>query len=115
MDVLERVEELLGKMTLKEKIGQLNQAGSTMSCALPGFEADIDTWVSEMLQGKLPKEELDRRLVMCEENLREAYTGGVNWTFGPMLDIARDSRWGRIVESPGEDTYLACRIAKTQV
>ncbi|MCI9150033.1 MAG: ABC transporter permease subunit [Lachnospiraceae bacterium] len=114
MDVLERVEELLGKMTLKEKIGQLNQAGSTMSCALPGFEADIDTWVSEMLQGKLSKEELDRRLVMCEENLREAYTGGVNWTFGPMLDIARDSRWGRIVESPGEDTYLACRIAKTQ-
>lgn len=191
MDVLERVEELLGKMTLKEKIGQLNQAGSTMSCALPGFEADIDTWVSEMLQGKLSKEELDRRLAMCEENLREeeieagelgsfvnlyedekiarvqevavnqsrlgiplfigvdvirgyrtmfptplalscswdmecvrtmartakreAYTGGVNWTFGPMLDIARDSRWGRIVESPGEDTYLACRIAKTQV
>lgn len=191
MSIEERVEELLRKMTLKEKIGQLNQAGTTMTCALPGFEADIDTWVSEMLQGKLPKEELDRRLAMCEENMREdeitagdlgsfvnlyedekiarvqdtavhksrlgiplfigadvirgyrtmfptplalscswdmdcvramaqtakreAYAGGVNWTFGPMLDIARDGRWGRIVESPGEDTYLACQIAKTQI
>lgn len=191
MDVKARVEELLEKMTLKEKIGQLNQAGSTMSCALPGFEANIETWVSEMLQGKLSKEELDRRIAMCEENLREdeieaggmgnfvnlyddkkiaqvqemavhksrlgiplfigvdvirgyrtmfptplalscswdmdcvrrmantakreAYTGGVNWTFGPMLDVARDGRWGRIVESPGEDTYLACKIARAQV
>ncbi len=191
MTISERVERLLQNMTLREKIGQLNQAGSKMNCALPGFEADIDTWVSEMLQGKLAKEELDRRLAMCEENLREdeaasgdlgnyvnlyedekiarvqkaaaedsrlkiplfigadiirgyrtmfptplalscswdmecvrmmahvakreAYAGGVNWTFGPMLDIARDARWGRIVESPGEDPYLAGRIAVTLV
>lgn len=191
MTAEERAEALLEKMTLREKIGQLSQAGSTMTCTLPGFEADIDTWVSQMLQGKMTKEELDRRLAMCEENLREeeiacgdlgnfvnlyddekiaavqeiavhksrlgiplfigvdvirgyrtmfptplalscswdmecvrlmvktakreAWEGGVNWTFGPMLDIARDARWGRIVESPGEDTYLACRIARTQV
>ena len=191
MTIDERVEELLQSMTLREKIGQLNQAGTRMNCALPGFEADIDTWVSEMLQGKLAKEELDRRLAMCEENLREdevasgelgnfvnlyedekiarvqkaavedsrlkiplligadvirgyrtifptplalscswdmecvrtmahvakreAYAGGVNWTFGPMLDIARDARWGRIVESPGEDPYLAGRIGETLV
>lgn len=186
-----RVEQLLRGMTLREKIGQLTQAGAKMNCALPGFEADIDTWVSEMLQGRLAKEELDRRLAMCEENLREeeirrgelgnfvnlyddekiaqvqnaavyesrhgiplfigvdvvrgyrtifptplaiscswdmecvrlmartakreAYAGGVNWTFGPMLDIARDARWGRIVESPGEDVFLASRIAETLV
>lgn len=191
MNIKDKVDILLEKMTLKEKIGQLNQAGSTMICALPGFEADIDKWVSEMLQGKLPKEELDRRIAMCEENLREdeiaagelgnfvnlyddekiakvtetarnksrlgiplfigvdvirgyrtilptplalsccwdmdiirsatavakreAWVSGVNWTFGPMLDISRDARWGRIAESPGEDAYLASEIGKVQI
>jgi len=38
---------------------------------------------------------------------REAASTGVNWTFAPMIDIARDPRWGRIAESPGEDPYLA--------
>ncbi len=37
----------------------------------------------------------------------EASSQGVNWTFAPMIDIARDPRWGRIAESLGEDTYLA--------
>lgn len=189
-EIDKKVEELLGKMTLREKAGQLNQSGTKMNCTLPGFEADIDKWVSQMLQGKLSKEELDRRLAMCEEDLkegeiaagelenyvnlyddekiakgtsaakksrlgipmfvgvdvirgyrtlfptplalscswdmdairretavakREAWISGVNWTFGPMLDIARDARWGRIVESPGEDPYLAGEIAKIQV
>jgi beta-glucosidase len=36
----------------------------------------------------------------------EATSVGVRWTFSPMLDIARDSRWGRIAEGSGEDTYL---------
>lgn len=40
---------------------------------------------------------------------------GVNWTFAPMLDIARDARWGRIAESPGQDPYLASLIAAAQV
>ena len=189
-EINKKVEELLGKMTLREKAGQLNQSGTKMNCTLPGFEADIEKWVSQMLQGKLSKEELDHRLAMCEEDLkedeivagelgnyvnlyddekiakgtsaaeksrlgipifvgvdvirgyrtifptplalscswdmdavrrdtavakREAWASGVNWTFGPMLDIARDARWGRIVESPGEDPYLAGEIAKTQI
>src|SRR5205807_3862349 len=38
---------------------------------------------------------------------REAATEGIRWAFAPMLDIARDPRWGRIAESPGEDPYLA--------
>lgn len=38
---------------------------------------------------------------------REARSYGVNWTFAPMVDIARDARWGRIAESCGEDPYLA--------
>lgn len=37
----------------------------------------------------------------------EARSVGITWTFAPMLDIARDARWGRICESPGEDPYLA--------
>ncbi len=189
-EIDKKVEELLRKMTLREKAGQLNQAGTKMNCTLPGFEADIEKWVSQMLQGKLSKEELNRRLAMCEEDLkedeiaagelgnyvnlyddekiakgtsaaqksrlgipmfvgvdvirgyrtmfptplalssswdmeavrrecavakREAWVSGVNWTFGPMLDIARDARWGRIVESPGEDPYLAGEIGKIQV
>lgn len=186
----QRVKELLAGMTLREKIGQLTQAGSTQTCTLPGFEADIDTWVTDMMEGRLSKDEFEARVAMCEENLREeeirsgelgnyvnlyedekvakvrkaaqesrtgipllvgvdlirgyrtifpsplaqacswdmevvrscalvgkreAWTCGINWVFGPMLDIARDARWGRIVESPGEDPYLAERIAETQV
>ncbi|MEO9872314.1 glycoside hydrolase family 3 N-terminal domain-containing protein [Ekhidna sp.] len=38
---------------------------------------------------------------------KEATTRGIRWTFAPMVDIARDPRWGRIAESPGEDPYLA--------
>lgn len=45
----------------------------------------------------------------------EASTDGLDMTFAPMLDISRDPRWGRISESPGEDTYLASRIAATTV
>ena len=70
-EIDKKVEELLGKMTLREKAGQLNQSGTKMNCTLPGVEADIDKWVSQMLQGKLSKEELDRRLAMCEEDLKE--------------------------------------------
>ncbi len=45
----------------------------------------------------------------------EGSSFGVRWTFAPMLDIARDSRWGRIAESPGEDPYLASVLAKAYV
>ena len=45
----------------------------------------------------------------------EASTSGVNWTFAPMIDIARDPRWGRIAESLGEDPYLAGRFAVAMV
>lgn len=46
---------------------------------------------------------------------REARAAGVQWTFAPMLDIARDPRWGRIVEGAGEDPFLGARIAAAQV
>nr|ALV86508.1 glycosyl hydrolase family [uncultured bacterium 20] len=46
---------------------------------------------------------------------REASAVGIRWTFAPMVDIARDPRWGRIVEGAGEDPYLGSRIAAAQV
>lgn len=45
----------------------------------------------------------------------EASSFGIRWTFAPMLDIARDSRWGRIAESPGEDPFLATKLSEAYV
>jgi beta-glucosidase len=45
----------------------------------------------------------------------EASAAGINWTFAPMVDIARDPRWGRIVEGAGEDPYLGSAMAAAQV
>jgi beta-glucosidase len=46
---------------------------------------------------------------------REASAVGIRWTFAPMVDIARDPRWGRIMEGAGEDPYLGSRMAEAQV
>lgn len=46
---------------------------------------------------------------------REASASGVNWTFAPMMDIVRDARWGRMMESPGEDPYLASYMSKAWI
>ena len=56
---------------------------------------------------------------LVEEGARvaalEATAQGVRWTFSPMLDIARDPRWGRIAEGSGEDTYLDARMGEAMV
>ncbi len=56
---------------------------------------------------------------LVEEGARvaalEATAQGVRWTFSPMLDIARDPRWGRIAEGSGEDPYLDARMAEAMV
>jgi beta-glucosidase len=46
---------------------------------------------------------------------REAAAGGVHWTYAPMVDIARDPRWGRIMEGSGEDPYLGSVMARARV
>jgi beta-glucosidase len=46
---------------------------------------------------------------------REAAAAGQHWTFAPMVDIARDARWGRIAEGAGEDPYLGARVAAARV
>ncbi len=46
---------------------------------------------------------------------REASSVGIRWAFAPMVDIARDPRWGRIMEGAGEDPYLGSRMAEAEV
>lgn len=59
----------------------------------------------------------DPKLVESVQTIaaREARAAGIEWTFGPMVDIARDARWGRMVEGAGEDPFLGSAIAKAQV
>ena len=58
-------------------------------------------------------------LAMIERSSRvaatEAAAYGVHWTFAPMVDIARDPRWGRVMEGAGEDTWLGSKIAFARV
>lgn len=51
----------------------------------------------------------------AEVAAREASASGVNWTFAPMIDIVRDARWGRMMESPGEDPFLASYLSKAWI
>lgn len=183
------IDELLSKMTVKEKIGQLHQLGTS---PVGGFEIskgemkklleagrltqeDYDSWISneqwdeneELIKAgeigsflgrnKDPNFYNHLQRVAVEESrlgiplifgndvihghktifpiplaesctfedelfelsaeiaAKEAAAEGIHWTFAPMLDIARDARWGRVAESAGEDTYLATRYATAKV
>src|SRR6266852_3784631 len=59
----------------------------------------------------------DPQLVEQSERVaaKEATASGLKWTFAPMVDIARDPRWGRIVEGAGEDPYLGSLIAAAKI
>lgn len=51
----------------------------------------------------------------AEVAAEEASAVGLNWTFAPMVDVARDARWGRVMEGAGEDPYLGSKIAVARV
>ncbi len=59
----------------------------------------------------------DRELVYESARVaaKESYLSGIRWTFSPMLDVARDGRWGRVAESYGEDPYVNAEYAKEVV
>jgi len=59
----------------------------------------------------------DTKLVEQAQSVaaQEARAAGIEWTFAPMVDIARDARWGRMVEGAGEDPYLGAAMARAQV
>lgn len=52
---------------------------------------------------------------MARMAARESRAHGISWNFAPMIDVARDSRWGRVSEGPGEDTYLGSRFARAKI
>jgi len=149
-----RVNRILAKMTLEEKIGQLNQYNFDK----PGIDADIASGkvgsilnatgaeqVNQLQRIAVEKSRLhipilfgydvihgyrtifpiplgvasawDESVVerMARVSAVEASAAGIRWTFSPMVDIARDPRWGRIAEGAGEDTYLGSRIAAAYV
>jgi beta-glucosidase len=53
--------------------------------------------------------------IVARTGAQEARIDGVPWVFSPMVDIARDARWGRIIESNGEDPYLSSAMARAWV
>ncbi|MCM1021787.1 MAG: beta-glucosidase BglX [Muribaculum sp.] len=154
-----RVADLLGRMTIDEKIGQTNQRSVAV-----GMQ-DLGGWIPQLKQGQIGSimnvsspqvADSIQRIMMNESRLgipvliardvihgyktifpiplgqaatfnpevarrgariaaTEASADGIRWTFAPMLDIARDARWGRIAEGCGEDPYLTGVMGKAMV
>lgn len=65
--------------------------------------------------GETASWDLDIAKKSSEVAAAEAAASGVHWTFAPMVDIARDPRWGRVSEGAGEDTYLGSKMAFARV
>ncbi len=75
-----------------------------------GFRTIFPVPLAEAASWNLDAVELAARV-----GAREGAAAGLHWTFAPMVDIARDGRWGRIVEGAGEDPYLGSRMAEARV
>jgi beta-glucosidase len=158
-----RVEALLAKMSLDEKLGQVTQMPGGRSKALNSLITDAER--ARIREGRVgsylnvagaEQSRALQRIAVEQSRLhipllfgldvihgyrtifpvplalaaswdpsvperaarvaaQEAAASGVHWTFSPMVDIARDARWGRIVEGAGEDPYLGSIMAAAQV
>ena len=75
-----------------------------------GYLTTFPIPLAEAASWDLPAIEQSARIAATE-----AASAGIHWTFAPMVDIARDPRWGRVMEGAGEDTYLGSRIATARV
>ncbi len=159
------VNELLGQMTLDEKIGQLNQpfggddidpeairqgkvgsliraagalAGRGTSGSGGAEQANFVQMLTQESRLKIPlifgrdvihgcrtifpiplaqaaAFNLELANAAAAVAAKEASACGIKWTFAPMLDIARDPRWGRVAEGNGEDPYLGSQMAASLV
>lgn len=155
------ITNLMAKMTLDEKIGQLNLLTSDMDVTgpfmKPGYKKDIESGLcgaifnaytpqyTRQLQEMAVKTRLKIPLLfgydvihghktifpiplgeactwdmsLLEKSARiaaqEASADGLHWTYSPMVDIARDPRWGRVAEGVGEDTWYGTQVAKAKV
>jgi beta-glucosidase len=149
-DLEQRLNALLARMTLEEKLGQMSQAGSMRSPLSDQNKEEIrkGRWGSFLSTPSAAARAEAQRIALKESRLgiplifgrdvihgyrtifpiplgqaaswdpelieqaarlaaREASTEGIHWTFAPLIDVARDPRWGRIAESLGEDPYLS--------
>src|SRR5258708_1344135 len=162
-NINQKVEALLAKMTLAEKIGQLNQYNGDWEATGP-VTKDVGNKIDEIKQGRVGavlnimgtdhirtfqdapmQSRLKIPLLFGQDVIHgyritlpiplaeasswdmagiekaeriaatEASASGINWTFAPMVDIARDPRWGRVMEGAGEDPYLGSLIATARV
>lgn len=158
----EYINELMSKMTLKEKIGQLNlmvagdiTTGGSVDNKVVGdiiagnmggvFNVKGVDKIRALQDAAVKKSRLGIPLIVgmdvihgyetifpiplglsCSWDLpsieqsahiaaKEASADGINWTFSPMVDVALDSRWGRVCEGSGEDPFLGSRIAEAMV
>jgi len=158
----QRVEALLAKMTLEEKIGQLNQfskghATGPETGQKPYEELIAQGHVGSILNAAGAKDTNELQRIAVERSrlgipllfgvdvihgwrttfpiplalaaswnpdvvqqtarvaAQEASAEGIRWTFSPMVDIARDPRWGRIIEGAGEDPFLGSLLAGAYV
>ncbi len=156
------ITSLMNKMTLEEKIGQLNLPSAGEFTTGTATNSDIGNNVKKGNVGglfnikgvekikaiqKVAVEESRLKIPMIfgmdvihgyettfpiplgmsatwdmaaiEKSARiaaiEASADGISWTFSPMVDIARDPRWGRVSEGSGEDPYLGSQVAKAMV
>jgi beta-glucosidase len=156
------IDELMSKMTLQEKIGQLNLPGSGDIKTGEANNSDIAgkirlgqvggllnvksvSKIKEIQKIAIEESRLKIPLIfgmdvihgyrttfpiplglasswdmnLIEKSARiaaqEASADGICWTYSPMVDIARDPRWGRIAEGAGEDAYLGSRVAEAYV
>lgn len=75
-----------------------------------GYRTIFPLPLAEAASWDLPAIEQSARIAATE-----ASAAGIHWTFAPMVDIARDPRWGRVMEGAGEDTYLGSQIAAARV
>ncbi len=156
------IDSLLARMTLDEKLGQLNQLpgqwGNTGPVAGKGGEAEVRAghvgsflgvygagYTRRLQRVAVQESRLGIPLMFAHDVIHgfrtifpvplaeasswdtasvrlsaraaatEASAWGLMWTFAPMVDIARDPRWGRIVEGSGEDPYLGSAMAAARV
>ncbi|MFN7995246.1 MAG: beta-glucosidase BglX [Bryobacteraceae bacterium] len=153
-----RIESLLQRMTVEEKIGQMSQSTSMATPLSDAIRQEIRNgrWGSFLNAGSPADRAEAQRIALHESRLgiplifgrdvihgyhtifpiplgqaaswdpdlmeqaarvagSEAATEGIHWTFAPMIDIARDPRWGRVAESLGEDPLLASKMAAALV
>jgi beta-glucosidase len=75
-----------------------------------GYKTIFPITLGESASWDLAAAELSSKIAAAE-----ASASGVHWTFAPMVDIARDPRWGRVSEGSGEDTYLGSKMAYARV